>query len=312
MRTIMVLKGLPGCGKSTFAKELLKKEKERWKRFNRDDLRGMVDDHVWSKENELFIVEIQESLVKIALRSGYDVVLDNTHLVPQTIKKIHKVAEAFGDVKVIEKGFNVSVNECLRRNALREGVARVPDKVIHDMARASGIDRGKKLTDCETYYPPLVTCEKVVQDESLQKTIICDLDGTLAIIGDRTPYDATDCDIKDAPNTPVIECVKAMYRHGYDIVFMSGREDKYRPETVRFIEKWVRRGVASSDAPIPYELYMRQTGDSRKDSIVKRELFDANVANKRNVVFVLDDRNQVVNFWRSIGLTCFQVNYGDF
>jgi len=33
---------------------------------------------------------------------------------------------------------------------------------------------------------------------------------------------------------------------------------------------------------------------------------------KYHVEFVLDDRNQVVNFWRYLGLTCFQVAEGDF
>jgi len=322
MRTIIVLKGLPGCGKSTFAKELLKKEPDRWKRFNRDDLRGMVDNHVWSKDNEVFIVELQETLVKTALRAGYDVVLDNTHLMPQTINKIYKLAESIGDVKVIEKGFNVSVQECLSRNALRTGVARVPDKVINDMARGAGIDRGKKLTDVEHYCQPLVSGSIVTQDESLPKAIICDLDGTLALIGDRSPYDASRCDELDSPHVPVVECVKAMHAKGVKIVFMSGREDKYHEQTVRFIEQHVRVPAnwafpkdhedRDSHVCIPYELHMRPTGDSRKDAIVKRELFDANVANKYNVLFCLDDRNQVVNFWRSIGLTCFQVQEGDF
>lgn len=319
----MVLKGLPGCGKSTFAKELLKKEPERWKRFNRDDLRGMVDNHAWSKENEVFIVEIQETLVKTALRAGYDVVLDNTHLVPQTIKKIHKLAESIGDVKVIERGFNVSVSECLLRNAAREGIARVPDKVINDMARGAGIDKGRIISNAETYYEPRPDSFKViVQDESLPKTIMCDLDGTLAIIGDRTPYDATDCDIKDLPNWPVIQSVLAMHAQGVKVMFMSGRDQKYRPETIRFIEKYCKAplfGIDGPMRPIPYQLHMRgetapepDKADMRKDSIIKQELFDKYVAGKYNVQFVLDDRNQVVDFWRSIGLSCFQVAPGDF
>jgi predicted kinase len=320
MRTILVLRGLPGCGKSTFAKELLKKEPDRWKRFNRDDLRAMVDDSRWSKDNELFIVEIQEILVKAALHAGYDVVLDNTHLVPQTINKIYKLAESIGDVKVIEKGFNVSIQECLSRNALRTGVARVPDKVIHDMARAAGLDRGKKLTDSEHYCPPLTGDSVIVQNESLPKAIICDLDGTLALIGDRSPYDASRCDELDSPNVPVIECVKAMHAQGAKIVFMSGREDKYREQTVRFIEQHCRYtcnhldcdNVGIDEGVIPYELHMRPTGDSRKDAIVKRELFDANVANKYNVLFCLDDRDSIVLLWRTMGLSCFQVDYGNF
>jgi hypothetical protein len=57
---------------------------------------------------------------------------------------------------------------------------------------------------------------------------------------------------------------------------------------------------------------MRHTKDLRKDSIVKGEIYDSVIAPNYNVFFVLDDRNQVVDFWRSKGLTCFQVAPGDF
>jgi len=57
---------------------------------------------------------------------------------------------------------------------------------------------------------------------------------------------------------------------------------------------------------------MRKTGDSRKDSIVKREIFEEHIKGKYRIQFVLDDRNQVVEMWRQLGLTCLQVAEGDF
>jgi hypothetical protein len=65
---------------------------------------------------------------------------------------------------------------------------------------------------------------------------------------------------------------------------------------------------------IPYHaLFMRSTGDIRKDSVVKKELFEANVKGKYFINFVLDDRDQVIDLWRlELGLPCLQVNYGDF
>ena len=58
---------------------------------------------------------------------------------------------------------------------------------------------------------------------------------------------------------------------------------------------------------------MLKTGDVRKDSIVKKELYQAHVEGQFFVQFVLDDRNQVVDLWRlELGLPCLQVNYGDF
>ena len=321
MRTILVYKGLPGCGKSTEAKKLLKKEPGRWKRFNRDDLRNMIDDGDYSKDNEEFVVNVQELLVRRALQDGYDVILDNTHLVTPTVKKIHKLAESVGDVQVIEKGINESIQVCIERNAKREGRAKVPEDVIHRMAKGAGIDRGRKLEDKVEYYPPRTggsTADAYVTDESLPQAILCDLDGTLAKIGDRSPYDASECDVKDLPNWPVIHCVLAMHARGVNIIFMSGRDSAHRDPTIRFIEQWCKQtkfapgAVGMSMSVIPYQLHMRGHGDQRKDSIVKQELFDEHIRDKYNVLFVLDDRNQVVDFGRSIGLTCFQVDYGDF
>lgn len=333
MRTLMIFKGLPGSGKSTLAAELVKKEPGRWIRINRDDLRGMVvgpgnNPHARNSDREDLVRLFKDELIRHAFSQGFDVIVDDTHLVPMTVKKLHQLAASVGDVQVIEKGVNIDVKTCIERDSKRTGFAHVGEKVINDMARGAGLDKARKLGDKVSYYEPRPdSFEVVVQDESLPKAIMCDLDGTLALMGDRSPYDATDCDLKDKPNWGVIACVLAMHAQGVKIMFMSGRDVKYRPETVRFIEKYCRveanyvfskeNDDRPKDLPIPYELHMRgeltpEATDQRKDSIIKKELFDAFVAKKYNILFVLDDRNQVVDFWRSIGLGCFQVAPGNF
>lgn len=267
----------------------------------------MLDDYVFTKENESFVGDVRESLIRQALNKGYDVIVDNTHLSAQALRKLHLLAESIGDIKVIEKSFNVDVKVALERNASRTGHAHVPEDVITGMAKKAGLDKGNKLKDSDAYYPPK-SVGIYERDESLPKAILCDLDGTLAIIGDRSPYDASKCDIVDHPNWPVINAVLAMYAQGYNVVFMSGRDSKYREQTIRFIEKWVK----VDDKPIKYELHMRALNDCRKDSIVKEELFNEHVRGKYNVEFVLDDRDSVCSKWREMGLTCFQVNFGNF
>lgn len=334
MRTIVVVRGLPACGKSSFAAELVKNEPKRWLRFNRDDLRSMVvgpgnnPHEPRDNDREKLVHNLQNEFVRQALREGYDVVLDNTHLVPATMKKIHELAAFIGDVKVVEKAFNVSAEECIARDAKRTGFAQVGPNVINAMARAGGLDKGRKLVDKETYYPARWVPggagsdpTTMTQDESLPTAIICDLDGTLSLLNGRSPYDATHCD-KDLPNRPVIECVKAMHAQGVQVLFTSGRDAKYREPTVRFIEQWMReshklpdgsgKGSTNGTTVIPYQLFMRKEGDMRKDSIIKTEIFDENFRGKYNVLFCLDDRNQVVDNWREMGLVCFQVAPGAF
>lgn len=326
MRTVFILRGLPGCGKSTFAASLVAKEPNRWVRINRDDLRSMSvgpanNPHTGDKSREEFVREAKNNLLSAALKSGYDVILDDTHLVPQTVKKLHTFVESIGNVKVIEKSFNVDVEEAIARDAKRSGFAHVGEKVIRDMARGAGLEGRRKLPDREVYYPPIGCGDPLTINPDLPTAIMVDLDGTLALIGDRSPYDATGCDEKDLPNWPVIKTVLAMHAQGVKIIFMSGRDVKYRPETVRFIEKYCReidlKLWGPGGQPIPYELHMRgeldlTKVDQRKDSIIKEELFDAHVRGKYNVLFVLDDRNQVCRKWRELGLTVFQVAEGDF
>ena len=99
MRTIYVMRGLPACGKSTFAAELIKREPGRWVRVNRDDLRAMAvgpgnspHDRQYSKEREDLVRTLKDEACRQAIRAGYDVILDDTHLVPMTVKKIHTLA----------------------------------------------------------------------------------------------------------------------------------------------------------------------------------------------------------------------------
>jgi hypothetical protein len=57
---------------------------------------------------------------------------------------------------------------------------------------------------------------------------------------------------------------------------------------------------------------MREDGDMTKDSTVKKNIYQNNISIRYSVELVLDDRQQVVNTWREMGLTCYQVAFGDF
>lgn len=306
MRTVIITQGLPASGKSTWARDQLKQEPGRWKRFNRDDLRAMIDGSVFTKSNEKFIVSVQRDLLRKALQQGCDVILDNTHLVKKTVNSLHAVCEAIGDVKVIHKAFNVPVGECVKRNEARKG--NVPNEAIFRMAKAAGISKGRKLKDSETYYPAHNLGQQITQDRTKPRGVICDLDGTLADISWRNPYDASRCD-EDSPNEAVVELVKAMHVIGRKICFVSGRMDKYKPQTIKFIEKHVR----VDGEVIPYDLYMRQSGDMRKDTVIKKEIFHRYIEPNMYVEFVVDDRPSVVRMWRyDMGFTVMQVNDKEF
>lgn len=139
--------------------------------------------------------------------------------------------------------------------------------------------------------------------QKLPKAIICDLDGTLCLFKHhRDPYDASTC-LNDLVNHPVRIIIESLNK-SHDIIFVSGRESKYQPQTVDWIGRYLRLKE--------WALFMRATDDNRKDSIVKQEIYDQFIKDKYDIEFVLDDRDQVVEMWRANGLTCLQVAEGNF
>lgn len=141
--------------------------------------------------------------------------------------------------------------------------------------------------------------------------IICDLDGTIALNnGHRSPYDFSKV-LDDEINEPIRTILEAICKETYyDIIYVSGRDDSCKEDTLKWLDK--------NDLPIFYDeyglplLFMRKTGDNRKDSIVKEEIYREFIEPYFIIKFCLDDRNQVVEMWRSIGLVCLQVAEGNF
>ena len=82
-----------------------------------------------------------------------------------------------------------------------------------------------------------------------------------------------------------------------ELVFVSGREAICRDTT----EKWLCDNITND-----FTLFMRQMRDCRKDTIVKREIYDVFLRNK-NIIAVFDDRPFVVDMWNDLGLTVFAV-----
>jgi predicted kinase len=318
MIKVEMLVGIPGSGKSTYAKQIIAKDPSNWVRVNNDDLRAMMNGSVWSQDYEKMITDARNYLIRDALKRGKNVIIDNLNLNRRHFDDVCKIAKSVNaDIQVFEKAFYIELEEALERNAKREGAARVPDDVIKKWWKESGKQQFKFFKPRVEIYTERrgnsVAVEAPPYIAGLKEAVLCDLDGTLALIHGRSPYDASDCDIKDLPNVPVIETVLAHYKAGRKIIFCSGREDKYRPETIRFIEKYCRdKGLDNEDYDMEYQLFMRKTDDFRKDSIIKEEIYQENIEGKYNVLCVLDDRNQVVDFWRAKGLTCFQVAPGDF
>ncbi|WP_251065412.1 AAA family ATPase [Streptomyces sp. ISL-44] len=307
---VHVMTGLPASGKTTAARALQARSGGRMRRVNLDDLRRMLDlpdpERGRSYAHEQTVLAVQDAAVRAALDGGFDVVVDNTHLTKHIPKRL-KAAVGGLATFVVHDFTDVPLEECLRRDAARED--RVGEEIIriladkHQKARKGGWRLTAEWlngTSGETAVPPV---REYVADPALPAAVMCDIDGTLALIGDRGPYDFSRCEL-DRLNEPVRHALDAFRRADGDvIVLLSGRSEEHRPQT----ESWLRRHR------VPYdELWMRAAGDTRRDDVVKAELFDAHVRHRYAVRVSLDDRDRVVAVWRRMGLPTWQVNYGDF
>lgn len=294
MQKIIILKGLPGSGKSSYAKKLILDNPGVYKRINKDDLRAMVDVGRWSKENERFVLKLRDSIIREALDQGKSIIIDDTNFNPRHEIDVRNIVNRdFYDreIEIEVKFMDVSIDDCIKRDLRRPN--SVGEKVIRNMY--------------SKYLRPKPIAPEL--DKKLPFAVICDIDGTLAqrqtmpFGKERGPFDWHRVG-EDTLKLPIAALVGILSEEKIDIILFSGRDSICRPET----EKWL------TDNDIPYKaLHMRAQGDMRKDCIVKKELFEANIRNKYNILFVLDDRNQVVDMWRNeLGLTCLQVDEGEF
>jgi len=305
MPTIHITTGLPASGKTTAARQLLAESAGRMRRVNLDDIRHMLDHNgqskVWSRAHEQTALDVQDAAVRSAIAGGFDVVVDNTHLTPSIPKRI-KNAVAGQAAFIVHDFTHVPIEECIRRDADR-GPASVGEDVIRRLAdnHTKATKNGWRLTEAWLNDHPSV--EPYTPDLSLPAAVMCDIDGTLALMGDRGPYNFAKCE-GDRLNEAVRRALVSFRLANDDsIVLLSGRSEEYRPQT----ETWLAAHA------VPYdELWMRPEGDRRRDDIVKAELFDQHVRHRYRIHVSLDDRDRVVALWRRMGLPTWQVNYGDF
>lgn len=298
MTTVHLTQGLPGSGKSTLARSL------GVLRFSLDDFRAMMGTgkDSWTNEREQVTKNAMMASARAAILAGHDVCMDNTHVVPNLPRRYRKEFAPLGVTFKVHSLMDVSINDCITNDMKRaESVGESVIRLLADRY-AEAAKYGWRLTDewmnLDQYVPPVPYAAR----PDLPGIVICDIDGTVAVHGPERGHYEYDKVAGDRPNEGVVTMVQSLI---YDVVFMSGREDRCRPET----EEWLWRYDLSNGNPA---LHMRTTGDHRPDYIIKSELFDKHIRDQYNVLFVLDDRDQVVRLWRDMGLTCLQVADGDF
>lgn len=312
MAKLVITRALPGAGKTTFARQWVAENPRARARVNRDDIGTQLhggrfyDDRDLMQDTEKAITVAQHAAIGQLLRRGIDVICDDTNLPRRTARDLRAVAVRNGADFEIHDMLDVPLDTVYAQNRQRVGTsAFVPEDVIKGMA--------ERHTGRNAYEVPLAPepdadgigyVEPYVLPEGKPEVQLVDMDGTLALMGTRSPYDETRVH-EDKPNEAVIRGVAAMARTGIGTIVMSARTKGCQPAT----EQWMVEHANEIDV---LAMFMREVGDMRKDRIVKLELFNKYIRHNYRVVAVWDDRKQVVEMWRALGLTVFHVAEGDF
>ena len=285
MTGLIIMRGLPGCGKSSWARKWVAEDPARRAEINRDHLRRMMHDSVFlGQDTERQVQATRDAMISTLLRRGTSVVSSDTNLPRRVVRDLAKLAVLARAEWRVEDMTDVPLDTCILRNAEREDKEPVPENVIRGFHDRFLTGKFQPVTQEEAAGAGEYGVHPYIPDPSLPEAIIVDIDGTVAIHGDRDVYDWTRVH-EDRPNRAVIADAKAMEAMGHRVIFMSGRTDQCRQAT----EDWLDEHVG-----LPHELHMRKAGDGRADWIVKSELFDEHVRGKYDVTLVLDDRDQVV------------------
>lgn len=307
MSKFVICRGLPASGKSTWAKAWVAEDPDGRARVNRDDIRYSVFGKGWGVDEE-YVTKLQHAALRYAFEVEKDVVSDDTNLNSKFVRKLMKIAAEYGyDIEWNDSFLDVPLVECCKRDMVRN--PSVGSDVIQSMYQRymrSGSKLRRPQLDAEEPYK----AEPYVPNPDLPEAVLVDLDGTIAHNDGHRGFFEWSKVGNDKPHDDVIRLVQMFWENGVKPIFISGREDVCFSESYY----WIKRHVFDTIGKFDFDpkLIMRKAGDGRKDSNVKLEIFDREIRNNYNVVACLDDRNQVVNAYRSIGLRVLQVAPGDF
>lgn len=225
-----------------------------------------------------------------------NIIIDNTNLHPKQEVYYREVVEMYNIQNIGKENYEFSIKDftgisvavCLKQNAGRQNP--VPEKVIMGMYNSYLKKEAPTLA----------------QDETLPKAIVVDLDGTMAHIDHRSPYDIAKV-YEDTVNQPIRDLVEIMLKSGHHIIFMSGRDESARKDTVRWLTD-----KAKLD-PKDYDLYLRPDNDQRPDTKYKQDVFHESVEGHYFIDFWIEDRWRMTNAVRNeLGITCLQCADGHF
>lgn len=295
-KEVIITVGVSASGKSSWAKSHIREmESQRksgkswvrkWVQVERDAIRAEILNEktdgqtnglmIWDKwkfrwEDE--VTKRQKLLFKEHVSKGNSVVVSDTNLNRGTRESISKFFRDNG-YQVTYRYFPIGYETAVKR----------------DSARANGVGSfviAKQFVSWDEQFE-----KKYKPDPELPKSVIVDLDGTLAKMSGRSPFDWNRVK-EDAVHEHVRDVVCGLKAMNYRIIIVSGRDGSCEQLSKEWLE----------ENQIPYDaFFMREQGDMRKDTIVKEEILFNQIESRYNVTMAIDDRPSVCRTWEKLGI----------
>lgn len=296
---LKIMVGVSASGKSTYAHQLWLKDPMNTIIVSRDNIRksfGYDDTNVREyylrddiRKLERLVTFMQDTQIYEGLEAGKTVIVDNTHL-----KRSYIDVYRFWNVPTQVKIFETDLMDCLHRNSQR--VRQVDEDVIKKQHR-----QFVSLKQALEKEPIDFTPVTMVNDSQKQPVVVVDLDNTLCMRGNRSPYEWHRVG-EDEPCFELLDVLYSIDRDKMKVIICTGRDGICINET----EAWL------FDHGVEYdEIHIRPKGNSEPDWVIKERMW-RRITEDHYIAMLIDDRNQVVRRARALGLKVMQVEYGNF
>tara|TARA_B100000989_G_scaffold286656_1_gene255521 strand:- start:456 stop:890 length:435 start_codon:yes stop_codon:yes gene_type:complete len=140
----------------------------------------------------------------------------------------------------------------------------------------------------------------------MKNIILCDIDGTVAnndhrqyFLEGKKDWDGFFSELSnDTPIIPIINLVKEEHANGKEIVFLTGRPERYRYSTTLWLKEYF---------DFEFGLLMREDNDQSNKIIVKDKIFQKKF-NYEEISYVIDNDQKLLEMWREKNLKTLDAN----
>ena len=331
--------GPPGSGKSTYFKKNFSNRNDIIQ-IERDQIRKDIRKEFSDEQNfiksyynrnkkailkdERKVNSITNDLINKAKNNNFDLFFSNTNLNIKHRDRLVKHLINLGyeiHYIILYKTLDelISINNTRQKKVNKETLGKFYNQFVQQLSLFE-----TEINNVVYYYglnSKYYSCLADLKNDNnftvTSNCVICDIDGTVAHMNNRNPFDWSNVYSDDIDEIVLNMVLGVSNKYDCDIVFLTGRDADAYTDTY----KWLINKLMINNPEIPYIennkvddgrkylLYSRNSQDMRKDSVIKTEIYNSMIVpNYDKVLCVFDDRPQMVDCWNDLGLKTIAVS----